>query len=177
MRTHDDEIIKELISKTDLPRAKPIQQINLMFMMDAKKGVRSSSGEKPIYNLSDKSFHQMKEYLLKLLAENVGYIEKIMMNFPDKSAIHEQCAYYMRAFSRAQIFPDANHRTGFFSLARILEKKGIVIDADAQEITALFEYIKGQGWMEQGEMMVNLKAKDAEYQHLSNWFRLRLKFR
>jgi prophage maintenance system killer protein len=177
MRTHDDDLTNERISKTDLPRAKPIQQINLMFMMDAKKGVRSPSGEKPIYNLSDKSFHQMKMYLLKLPAENVGYIEKIMLNFPEKSAIHEQCAYYMRAFSRAQIFPDANHRTGFFSLARILEKKGINIEADAQEITALFEYIKGQGWMEQGEMMVNLREKDAEYRHLCNWFRLRLKFR
>jgi hypothetical protein len=43
--------------------------------------------------------------------------------------------------------------------------------------TQQFEYIKGQGWMEQGEMMVNLKTKDAEYQHLCNWFRLRLKLR
>jgi prophage maintenance system killer protein len=177
MKMHNGETISERIRKADLPRAKPIQQINLNFMMDAKKAVKSPSGEKPIYNLSDKSYHQMKQYILRLPAENVSYIDKIIMNFPEKSSIYEQCAYYMRAFSRAQIFPDANHRTGYFSLARILAKKGFVIGADAQEITALFEYIKGQGWMEQGEMMVNLKDKDSEYYHLCNWFRMRLKFR
>lgn len=148
-----------------------------MFLMDAKKGVKSSSGESTIYNLNDKSYHQMKDYILNLPSENVTYIERIMMDFPARSSIYDQCAYYLRAFSRAQIFPDANHRTGYFSLVNILKKKGILIDADAGEITALFEYIKGQGWMEQGEMVVNLKDKDAEYNHLKNWFTMRLKLR
>lgn len=175
MKIHEDEYISEQISKFDLPSAQAIQQINLMFLMNAKKAQKSASGERPIYNLYDRSFHQMKNYILKLPSEYVSYIEKIMTNFPDKSSIYDQCAYYMRAFSRAQIFLDANHRTGFFSLANILKKKGIIIEADAQEITALFEYIKGQGWIEQGEMMVNLKQKDDELNYLSRWFKMRLK--
>jgi len=143
--------------------------------MNAKKSQKSASGESPIYNLYDMSYHQMKNYILRLPSENVSYIDKIMVNFPEGSSIYDQCAYYMRAFSRAQIFLDANHRTGFFSLANILKKKGITIEADAQEITALFEYIKGKGWIEQGEMMVNLKDKDDEFHFYSKWFRMRLK--
>jgi len=175
MTIHEDGLITEQITKEDLPRAHAIQQINLMFLMNAKRAQRSASGERPIYNLFDRSYHQMKNYILKLPSENVRYIEKIMENFPERSSIYDQCAYYMRAFSRAQIFLDANHRTGFFSLANILKRKSIVIDADAREITALFEFIKGQGWIEQGEMMVTLKEKDDEFRYLSKWFRLRLK--
>jgi len=175
MKFPEDEFISEQISKSCLPSAEAIKQINLMFLMNAKKALKTASGERPIYNLYDKSFHQMKNYILRLPAENVSYIEKIMSNFPEKSSIYDQCAYYMRAFSRAQIFLDANHRTGFFSLANILKKMGIFIAADAMEITALFEYIKGQGWIEQGEMIVNLKQKDEELNFLSRWFRMRLK--
>lgn len=148
-----------------------------MFLMNTKRGVKSSDGEQTIYHLHDMSYNKMKNYILHLPTELIIGIQKIMDNFPENFNIHEQCAYYMRAFSRSQIFLDGNHRTGYFSLVNILKKKGIIIDSDTYEITSLTEYIKGQGWMEQGNTTVNLKEKDDEYYFLADWFEKRLKFR
>ena len=82
-----------------------------------------------------------------------------MKHFPLDINIYGQCAYYFRAFSRGQIFLDANHRTGYFSLTNILRKKGIIINASLSEITAMTEYMKAQGWIKQGEMNVSLTEK------------------
>jgi len=122
------------------------------------------------------SYNQMRKYICNLPQEKIGFIEKIMDNFPEKATIYEQCAYYFRAFSRGQIFLDGNHRTGYFSLQNILNRKGIIIIADLNEITGLTEYIKDQGWYKMGQVMVNLKEKDEEYYVLLDWFKERLDF-
>ena len=116
----------------------------------------------------------MKKYILNLPVEDPN---KILWNFPEKSNIFHQCAYYFRAFSRSQIFLDANHRTGFFSLLAILKKKGMDIDADADDIISMTEYVKAQGWLALPDMDVSLKEKDEEYEFLVDWFKERLQFR
>ena len=114
------------------------------------------------------------QYLYLCYAE---FIEKIRLNFPDEDDIFEQSAYWYRAFSRGQVFHDANHRTGFFSWKNLLHNRGIEIKADAYEIVCLTEAIKGMGWIQQGEMVVNLREKDDEFMMLKRWFRDRLQFR
>ena len=120
------------------------------------------------------SHSQMKKYILDLTVEDLN---KILWNFPEKSNIFHQCAYYFRAFSRSQIFLDANHRTGYFSLKAILKKKGVNINADADDITSMTEYVKGQGWLALPDMDVSLKEKDEEYKFLVDWFKERLQLR
>jgi hypothetical protein len=126
-------LLKIQIFKTDLPSVNAIKQINLLILKQSKitekdKGLKSSRGEYMIYNLWGISYGQMKKYILNLPQEKITYLENIKLNFPEKSSIFDQCAYYFRAFSRCQIFKDGNHRTGFFALQNILRKKDIKID-------------------------------------------------
>lgn len=177
MQKKDNNPIKVKIYRHELPTPYTIKQINLMFLLNAKRGVKSSTGELTVYHLYDRSYNQMKDYILNLPDELVTYIEKIMLNFPDNAPLYNQCAYYFRAFSRGQIFYDANHRTGYFSLATILKKKDIIINARLIEVAQLTEYIKAQGWLKQGEMNVNLNEKDDEYYALVKWFEIKLELR
>ena len=39
------------------------------------------------------------------------------------------------------------------------------------------EYMKGQGWIKQGEMNVSLTEKDEEYNFLLGFFKEKLEFR
>jgi len=119
----------------------------------------------------------MKKYILEPPKELTDFIIKIRLNFPENADIYNQCAYYFRAFSRSQLFYDANHRTGYFSLSQVLNKKGIMINADLNEIIGLTEYIKAQGWIKQTDMMVNLTEKDEEYHALVDWFGEKLELR
>ena len=165
------------IKKSDLPTVYAIKQINLTFLMDSKKGIKDSSGSRAVYHLRGMSYSQMKKYIQNLPAERTNAIERILSDFPIRSHIFNQCAYYYRAFSRTQVFFDANHRTGFFSLANILRKKGILIDPDEHEIISMSEYIRGKGWLKMGDLKVNLKEHDEEYEFLVEWFEEKLKFR
>lgn len=169
--------IRRRISKKDLPDPYTIKYINLMFLQNAKRERKSSTGEVTEYLLHGMTFDKMKHYVLDLPEEKISYIQKIIDNFPEKDDIYQQCAYYFRAFSRGQIFLDANHRTGYFSLANILRKNGIKINADLHEIVGLTEYIKAQGWLKQTTMKVNVLEKDEEYYGLLKWFEDKLELR
>ena len=163
------------IRKKDLPTVYAIKQINLTFLMDSKKGVKDSSGTRAVYHLLGRSYNQMKKYIQNLPMERTNSIERILSNFPTRSHIFNQCAYYYRAFSRAQIFPDANHRTGFFSLQYLVRLQGLYIDSDNEEIVGLTEYIRGQGWLKIGDITVRLTEKDDQYKYLVSWFKEKLK--
>ena len=169
--------IRRNISKNNLPDPYTIKHINLMFLQNAKRERKSSTGEATEYLLHGMTWNQMKRYVMNLSEENISYIQKIMDNFPENDDIYQQSAYYFRAFSRSQIFLDANHRTGYFSLANILKKNGVKINADLCEIIGLTEYIKAQGWLKQTKMIVNLLDKDEEYYVLVKWFEDRLELR
>ena len=119
----------------------------------------------------------MQKYIMELPEDSVEYLQKILDNFPEDEDIYNQSAYYFRAFSRGQIFLDANHRTGYFSLANILKKKRIIINADLDEVIGLTEYIKAKGWLKQTNMNVNLIEKDEEYYTLLKWFEDKLELR
>ena len=162
------------IKKTELPNVKVIIDINLECLKDSKNIDEEQDEDTPIYCLHGMTYNQMRKYICNLPEEKIVFIEKIMNNFPEKANIYAQCAFYFRAFSRGQIFYDANHRTGYFSLQNILNRKGIIIKADLDEITGLTEYIKGQGWLKMGKIPVNLKEKDEEYYVLRDWFKERL---
>jgi prophage maintenance system killer protein len=162
------------IERKDLPTPYAIKIINKMFLRNAKRQVKNSSGERTIYNMHDKTYKQMGKYILNVSDES---IQKIINNFPLYVNIYEQCAYYFRAFSRGQIFLDANHRTGYFSLSNILKKKSIIINANLNEITSMTEYMKGQGWIKQGQMNIRLTEKDEEYFFLAEFFKERLELR
>ena len=169
--------IKRNILKKDLPDPYTVKYINLMFLQNAKRERKSSTGEVTEYLLHGMTWNQMKHYVLNLSEENISYIQKIMDNFPEEGDIYQQSAYYFRAFSRGQIFLDANHRTGYFSLANILKKNGVKINADIYEIIGLTEYIKAKGWLKQTIMNVNLLEKDEEYYVLVKWFEDKLELR
>ena len=151
-------------------------QINYAFYQNSRK-VPKKSQEVPIYMTHGLSHSRLKKMILNPEQEEREFIEKIRMNFPDGDDIFEQSAYWYRAFSRGQVFHDANHRTGFFSWKNLLHNKGIEINAESYEIASLTEAIKGMGWIQQGEMVVNLREKDDEYIMLKSWFRDRLQFR
>jgi prophage maintenance system killer protein len=165
------------LKREDLPSIRSIQSINLAFLDDARREIKDGRGNVTVYILHDMSYHQMKRYILKLPPDREEALRSIMENFPEKTDIYEQCAYYFRGFSRSQIFLDANHRTGYFSLVNLLRRKGLCLDASAYDVTAMTEFIKGQGWLLQGEMTVNLKGKDDEFLYLVDWFKERLQFR
>ena len=177
MDSHEKKPIKIKIQKKDLLSAEAIININIMFLINARKGVKNKKGEKAIYELHGKTHKQMKKYIKNLPSDHRSNITQINIDFPTKTYIYNQCAYYFRAYSRSQIFLDANHRTGFFSLALILRKKGIIINADVEDIVGLTEYIRGMGWLKMGELGVNLKEKDDEYHYLVKWFTEKLEFR
>jgi len=141
-----------------------------MFLINSRKGVKNRKGEKTIYELHGKTHRQMKKYIKELPSEYRNNITRINIDFPINTDIYRQCAYYFRAYSRSQIFLDANHRTGFFSLALILKRKGIIINADVEDIIGLTEYIRGMGWLKMGQLGVNLKEKDDEFHYLVKWF-------
>ncbi len=162
------------IDRKDLPTPYTIKIINKMFLKNAKKEVKNSKGEKTIYNMHDKTYHEMSKYILNVPDED---IQKVITNFPLSVNIYEQSAYYFRAFSRGQTFLDANHRTGFFSLSNILKKKSIIINANLNEITTMTEYMKGQGWIKQGLMNIRLTEKDEEYVFLTEFFKEKLELR
>jgi prophage maintenance system killer protein len=166
--------LKYRLSKSDLLSANSIKQANLEFLINAKKGAKNTQGEKTQYLLHDMSFNQMKKYILNLPVDDLN---KILWHFPEKSNLFHQCAYYFRAFSRSQIFLDANHRTGYFTLKIILKKMGIDVTADANDITSMTEYVKAQGWLALPDMDVSLKEKDEEFRFLVDWFEERLQFR
>jgi prophage maintenance system killer protein len=162
------------IERKDLPTPYTIKIINIMFLRNAKRQVKNSSGEQTIYHLHDKTYNQMRKYILNVPDEG---IQKIIDNFPFYENIYEQCAYYFRAFSRGQIFLDGNHRTGFFSLSNILKKKSIIINANLNEIVSMTEYMKAKGWIKQGQMNVRLTQRDEEYIFLVEFFKERLELR
>jgi prophage maintenance system killer protein len=151
-------------------------QINYAFYQNSRK-TPGKGVDAPIYLTHGFSHSKLKKMILNPEPEERDFIEKIRLNFPDEDDIFEQSAYWYRAFSRGQVFHDANHRTGFFSWKNILRNKDLEINADAYEIGSLTETIKGMGWIQQGEMVVNLKEKDEEYMMLKMWFKDRLQFR
>ena len=57
------------ITKDELPTPYAIKQTNLTFLMNAKKGVKNSKGEKTIYHLYGVPVNQMKKYILNLPKE------------------------------------------------------------------------------------------------------------
>jgi hypothetical protein len=128
--------------RTNLPNVETLKAINLRFLMDAKNGLKDSKGDVAIYHLFEGSYSQMRKRITDLSSDKVQIIEAINIHFPENTNIYCQCAYYYRAFSRSQIFPDANHRTGYFSLQRMLEIKGLEINADNDEVVGLTEYIR-----------------------------------
>ena len=125
--------IKERISKAELPSADTIINININFLIMARQKKRDKNKKVPVYNTHDQSYNQVQKELLHFPSEDKYKITQINLNFPERANIYAQCAYYFRAFGKAQLFPDANHRTGFFALSQILKKKGLVIDADYDE--------------------------------------------
>ena len=110
--------IKARISKTELPSADTIINININFLIRAKRKKMYKNRKITVYKTHDLSYNQMKKRLLHLHSEDKYKITKINLNFPERSNIYAQCAYYFRAFGKAQIFPDANHRTLYFALSR-----------------------------------------------------------
>jgi prophage maintenance system killer protein len=171
------KIEKIKLYRTNLPNVETLKAINLRFLTDAKNGVKDSKGDVAIYHLFGSSYNQMRRKITNLSSDNVQIIDAICKYFPENTNIFCQCAYYYRAFSRSQIFPDANHRTGYFSLQRMLEIQGLEINADNDEVVGLTEYIRGQGWLKMGDIMVRLTEKDDEYKFLRDWFKEKLKFR
>ena len=169
--------IKARISKTELPSADTIINININFLIRAKQKKMDKNRKITVYKTQDLSHNQMKKRLLHLHSEDKYKITKINLNFPKQSNIYAQCAYYFRAFGKAQIFPDANHRTGYFALFQILRKKGLKIEADYDELRGMMEYIRGEEWIEQTEMNIYLKEKDEIYKFLFEWFKKYLVFR
>ena len=164
------------IYKQDLPGPEVIKQINYSFYQNARKAQKRGYDE-PVYLTHGLTHNQMRKKILTMASEETASLTKFIVCFPSNSNLYSQCAYWYRAFSRSQLFLDANHRTGFFSLQNVLRKKELIIDASNEEITALTYYIKNSGWIKQGEMVVNLKEKDDEYYKLKTWFSDRLKFR
>ena len=164
------------IYKQDLPGPEVVKQINYSFYLNARKAQKKGFDE-PIYLTHNYTHNQMRKKILEMTSEETASLAKFINCFPSNSDIYCQCAYWYRAFSRSQLFPDANHRTGIFSLQNILRKKGVFIDASNDEITALTDYIKNSGWIKQGEMVVNLTEKDDEYKKLKTWFNDKLKLR
>jgi prophage maintenance system killer protein len=171
------EKIKARISKTELPSADTVINININFLIRAKQKKMDKNKKITVYKTHDLSYNQVKKQLLHFPAEDKYKITQINLNFPEKANIYAQCAYYFRAFGKAQIFPDANHRTGYFALSQILRKKGLKIDADYDELRGMMEYIRGEEWIEQTEMNVYLKEKDEIFKFLEDWFKNNLVFR
>ena len=178
MDRDEKKIQKIRIQKSELPSVEILKQINLKFLRNAKQGKKDSGGEKTIYHLYQfNSYSQTRKYIVNLPDDKVDIIRALIDYFPEKSSIYCQCAYYYRAFSRGQIFPDANHRTGFFSLQQLVNQNGLYIDCDNEEVVGLTEYIRGQGWLKMGDITVRLTEKDDEYNYLVDWFKEKLKLR
>ena len=171
------EKINVRITKSELPSADTIININLNFLLRAKRKEMDKNKKVAIYNTHDMSYNKVKKNLLNFPADDKYKITQINLNFPDRSNIYVQCAYYFRAFSKAQIFPDANHRTGYFALSQILKKKGLKIEADYDELRGMMEYMRGEEWIEQTEMNIYLKDKDKIYKFLVDWFKKNLVLR
>jgi len=171
------EKIKARITKSELPSADTIININLNFLMRAKRKEMDKNKKVAIYNTHDLSFNQLKKHLKNFPSDDKYKITQVNLNFPERTNIYGQCAYYFRAFGKAQIFPDANHRTGYFALSQILKKKGLKIDADYNELRGMMEYMRGEEWIELSEMNIYLKEKDEIYEFLVEWFKKNLVFR
>jgi prophage maintenance system killer protein len=176
MKGDEKKILKKHILKSDLPTVEMLKQINLKFLNNAKQGKKDSCGVETVYHLYHfESYSKTRKHIVGLPQNKVEIIESMIKHFPEKTSIYEQCAYYYRAFSRAQIFPDANHRTGFFSLQYLVRLQGLYIDSDNEEIVGLTEYIRGQGWLKMGDITVRLTEKDDQYKYLVSWFKEKLK--
>jgi prophage maintenance system killer protein len=168
------EKIKARITKGELPSAETIINININFLVRAKQKKMDKNKKITHYETQDLPYNQVKKQLLNFSADDKYKITQINLNFPERSNIYAQCAYYFRAFGKAQIFPDANHRTGYFALSQILKKKGIKIEADYDELRGMMEYLRGEEWIEQTEMNIYLKEKDEIYRFLVGWFKKNL---
>ena len=165
------------ITKGELPSADTIINININFLLRAKRKEMDRNKKVAIYNTHDLSFNQVKKQLMNFPKDDKYKITQINLNFPERVQIYRQCVYYFRAFSKSQIFPDANHRTGYFALSQILKKKGLIIDAEYDELRGMMEYLRGEEWIEQTEMNIYLKEKDVIYKFLVGWFKKYLVFR
>ena len=171
------EKINVRIAKSELPSADTIININLNFLLRAKRKEMDKNKKVAIYNTHDMSYNKVKKLLLNFPSDDKYKITQINLNFPERARIYGQCAYYFRAFSKSQIFPDANHRTGYFGLSQILKKKGLKIEADYDELRGMMEYMRGEEWIEQTEMNIYLKEKDEIYKFLLEWFKKNLVLR
>jgi len=96
-----------VLFKQDLPRPYTVKMINLRFLKEFKKSQHTKK-EVPFYELHGKSFKEMERYILS--PDRDEGIEKINDNLPSGKDIYSQSAYYLRAFSRSQIFEDAKER-------------------------------------------------------------------
>ncbi len=163
------------IKKSEIPPPTAVMQVNYMFYLNYKKEVVDSGGSKTVYNLWGEARHHTKKVILE--SEKIRLtIGEINANFPTRSHIYNQCAYYYRAFSKCQIFPDANHRTGYFCIRKILNDKGLRITVEHEEIVQISESIRGKQYIESGDIAVTLKEKDEVYKDLVDWFSQVLKF-
>lgn len=163
------------IYKHELPSPYTVKHINLWFMKKYKTSKRKRMKKAFYYEMHGKSFKEMKRFILDPERDEV--IDKINKNFPRQGDVYSQSAYYLRAFSRSQIFLDANHRTGFFSLIEILRPKGYFIDANIDSIQTLGDYLKSHFYIHQGEIVINLKKRDEVYDVILKWLKEHLDLR
>lgn len=49
---------------------------------------------------------------------------RVFREFPRDTSLIQQCAHWMRTFAGYHFFPDANHRTGMFTLSVLLRSNG-----------------------------------------------------
>ncbi|MFC6823461.1 hypothetical protein [Halopelagius fulvigenes] len=52
-------------------------------------------------------------------------LRRVLREFPLDEPLPDQCAHWMHAVVGRHFFPDANHRTAFFMLRRILSENGV----------------------------------------------------
>jgi len=163
-----------VLYKQDLPRPYTVKMINLRFLKEFKKSQHGKK-EVPFYELHGKTFKEMERYIMS--PDRDEGIEKINENLPSGKDIYSQSAYYLRAFSRSQIFEDANHRTGLFCLRQVVKIRGYELKASVEDVQQLGDYLKSHFYIHQGEIMVNLKEKDDVYDVIYDWIKPRLDLR
>ena len=164
------------ISIHELPSLYVIKNVNYRLLNEAKRGLTNKDGEPMIYETWGKTFDDTKKIILNPSPDCQKKFIDIRKHFPVRAYIFSQCAYYFRAFSKCQLFPDGNHRTGYFSLLQIMKKKNLRLKAGLVEINQLSVYLKNMGIME-CDINVNLIEKDEVYKYLREWFEQELDFR
>ena len=161
-----------VIYKYELPTPYTVKLINLRFLDDYVMGIKRNKKDVHVYELHGMTYKQMRRNILS--PDKDELIERINSNFPTGGDIYSQSAYYFRAFSRSQIFYDANHRTGYFCLWQLIHHKGYELKATIDDVQMLGTYLKNFSYVNQGDMDIFLKEKDEVYDEIYKWLRKEL---